>query len=272
MDRRSLDRRSLERAASTDPAVRDALKAVHRRVSFMKTQTQQLGGAAAASGRRGTARASARRKTPSNEELAPYACRRCNACTAVANGVAEVVGTSLANCPWVIAKFRMQRQVDAHESGYAKGDPEPDPRKESTYAHLCRSGFLGATKPDTARLPPDTQRTARTLHTMHQRGTYQRGHHDWAHWDPLIKPVDKERSGNNVYKVGDTLMPHEYKAQEQYVQDLRWKLEDESSHGNIYNMDNMLEPWKASTQDKAHWLRGRADGSLSPFRRLEGLK
>ena len=25
-------------------------------------------------------------------------------------------------------------------------------------------------------------------------------------------------------------------------------------------------------QDKAHWLRGRADGSLSPFNRIEGLK
>ena len=142
MDRKALDRRSLERAASTDPAVREALKAVRRRVSFMKTQNGQPGQAAkAAPGR-------------SNQDLAPYACRRCNACTAVANGVADIVGTSLAKCPWVIAKFRMERQVNAHESGYAKGDPEPDPRKESSYQHLCRSGFLGAKKADTARLPP----------------------------------------------------------------------------------------------------------------------
>jgi hypothetical protein len=148
MDRKALDRRSLERAASTDPAVRDALKAVHRRVSFMKTQTGQFVQAS-----KGKAAKSSRR-APSNEDLAPYACRRCNACTAVANGVAEIVGTSLANCPWVIAKFRMKRQVQAHEYGYAQGDPEPDPRKESSYQHLCRSGFLGAKKPDTARLPP----------------------------------------------------------------------------------------------------------------------
>lgn len=144
MDRKALDRRSLERAASTDPAVREALKAVHRRVSFMKTQHAQPGQASKA----------APRRAPSNEDLAPYACRRCNACTAVANGVADIVGTSLANCPWVIAKFRMERQVEAHESGYEKGDPEPDPRKESSYQHLCRSGFLGAKKADTARLPP----------------------------------------------------------------------------------------------------------------------
>lgn len=145
MDRKAIDRRSLERVASTDPIVRGALETVHRRVSFVKTQTKQLGKAP---------KLSTRKDPPADEDLAPYACRRCNACTAVANGVADVVGTSLANCPWVIAKFRMQRQVQAHESGYAKGDPEPDPRKESSYQHLCRSGFLGAQKPETARLPP----------------------------------------------------------------------------------------------------------------------
>ena len=117
-----------------------------------------------------------------------------------------------------------------------------------------------------------TQRTARTLKIQHQRGTYQKGHGDWAHWDPLIKYGPPETATDNIHKVGDTAMQHEMKSQHQYVQDLRWALADESSHGNIYDRTNILLPWKASTQDKAHWLRGRADGSLSPFQRLEGLK
>lgn len=255
-DRREF-RRSLERAASTDPQVRESLDAIYRRVNFMKTQTNKLSSFSAAelgaapstrtaTGRSaGTARGTARRtpRVPSSEELMPFICRRCNACTAVANGVAEIVGTSYAHCPWVIAKFRMERQVDAHESGYAKGDPEPDPRKETAYQHMCRSGFLGAKGNPAARLPPvrakpncaaallalaphtprslrccfltpggpatflqPTQRTARTLKTQHQRGTYQKGHGDWAHWDPLIKYGPPETATDNIHKVGDTAM------------------------------------------------------------------
>ena len=81
-----------------------------------------------------------------------------------------------------------------------------------------------------------------------------------------------ERSRDNVYKVGDTFMQKELDAQYSYVDDLRWKLADETTHGNPYAQENQVLPWKACTQDKAHWLRGRADGSLSPFSRIEGLK
>ena len=80
----------------------------------------------------------------SNEDLFPYACKRCNSCQAYQNGVSEIVGTSLKVCPWVISMDRSVRQVNAHLNGYAKGEPEPDPRRESTYSFFCRSGFLGA--------------------------------------------------------------------------------------------------------------------------------
>ena len=85
-------------------------------------------------------------KNTSNEELFPYACKRCNTCTAYQNGVADVIGTSLKVCPWVIAMDRSVRQVNAHLAG--SDDPDPDPRKESTYQQQCRTGFLGAGEPE----------------------------------------------------------------------------------------------------------------------------
>ncbi len=85
-------------------------------------------------------------KNTSNEELFPYACKRCNACTAYQNGVADVIGTSLRVCPWVIAMDRSVRQVNAHLAG--ADDPDPDPAKESTYQQQCRTGFLGVEAPE----------------------------------------------------------------------------------------------------------------------------
>ena len=93
----------------------------------------------------GMAPASVPWKNTSNEELFPYACKRCNACTAYQNGVAEVVGTSLKVCPWVISMDRAVRQVNAHIAGCDK--PDPDPAFESTYQLQCRTGFLGAEEP-----------------------------------------------------------------------------------------------------------------------------
>ena len=84
-------------------------------------------------------------KDTSNEELFPYACKRCNACTAYQNGVAEVVGTSLRVCPWVISMDRAVRQVNAHLAGC--DNPDPNPAFESTYQMQCRTGFLGAEEP-----------------------------------------------------------------------------------------------------------------------------
>ena len=56
------------------------------------------------------------------------------------------------------------------------------------------------------------------------------------------------------------------------LRDSQLKAGEGSMLGGTYDKTNQCAPWKASTQDKAHWLRGRADGSLSPFSRIEGLK
>ena len=67
-------------------------------------------------------------------------CHRCHACTAYHNGVADTIGVSLQQCPWVINKERAIRQTQAH---LAYDEPEPDARMESTSQHLGRSGFPG---------------------------------------------------------------------------------------------------------------------------------
>jgi len=111
-------------------------------------------------------------KSTENKDLLAFVCHRCNACTAYHNGVSEICGTSLKNCPWVIAKSRAVRQVNAHFAGHEKAEPEPSARRESNYALLCRSGFLGAEPIQGTGLPPPTERTPRTVNVTHQRGTY----------------------------------------------------------------------------------------------------
>jgi hypothetical protein len=115
------------------------------------------GGGAAGASARGSARHGAAKaavgssvpwKSTSNEDLFPYACKRCNVCTAYQNGVSEVCGTSLKMCPWVISMDRSVRQVNAHFAGYERGEPEPDPARESTYMLQCRSGLMGADEPE----------------------------------------------------------------------------------------------------------------------------
>ena len=78
--------------------------------------------------------------TRRNEDLLPFVCHRCHACTAYHNGVADTIGVSLQQCPWVINKERSVRQTQAH---LAYDEPEPDARMESTSQHLGRSGFPG---------------------------------------------------------------------------------------------------------------------------------
>ena len=199
-------------------------------------------------------------KSTENEDLLAFVCHRCNACTAYHNGVSEICGTSLKNCPWVIAKSRAVRQVNAHFAGHEKAEPEPSARRESNYALLCRSGFLGAEPIKGTGLPPPTERTPRTVNVTHQRGTYIVPHKDWNHWNKLIEQVPDERSRDNVYKVGDTFMQKELDAQYSYVDDLRWKLADETTHGNPYAQENQVLPWKACTQVKptpSHLLDSR---------------
>ena len=93
------------------------------------------------------------------------------------------------------------------------------------------------------------------------------------------KPLDPDAQVNNdtmnyIYKVGDYAGQNGPAQLKKYVHNLDSQLKagEGSMLGGTYDKTNQCAPWKASTQDKAHWLRGRADGSLSPFSRIEGLK
>ena len=153
------------RKGASSPAALELRQRIRAASPFMQSVAPQVlaamgdgseTGSAQASARttaRSTARSTARLppgasappwKSTANEDLLPYVCHRCHACTAYHNGVADVIGTSLKVCPWVVNKDRAVRQVNAHFAGYAKNEPEPDERKESAYQQMCRSGFLGA--------------------------------------------------------------------------------------------------------------------------------
>lgn len=86
------------------------------------------------------------------------------------------------------------------------------------------------------------------------------------------KPLDPDAQVNNdtmnyIYKVGDYAGQNEPAQLKTYVHNLDSQLKagEGSMLGGTYDKTNQCAPWKASTQDKAHWLRGRSDGSLSPF-------
>ena len=86
------------------------------------------------------------------------------------------------------------------------------------------------------------------------------------------KPLNPDAEVNNdtmnyIYKVGDYAGQNEPAQLKTYVHNLDSQLKagEGSMLGGTYDKTNQCAPWKASTQDKAHWLRGRSDGSLSPF-------
>ena len=86
------------------------------------------------------------------------------------------------------------------------------------------------------------------------------------------KPLDPDAQVNNdtmnyIYKVGDYAGQNGPAQLKKYVHNLDSQLKagEGSMLGGTYDKTNQCAPWKASTQDKAHWLRGRSDGSLSPF-------
>ena len=86
------------------------------------------------------------------------------------------------------------------------------------------------------------------------------------------KTLDPDAQVNNdtmnyIYKVGDYAGQNEPAQLKTYVHNLDSQLKagEGSMLGGTYDKTNQCAPWKASTQDKAHWLRGRSDGSLSPF-------
>lgn len=80
--------------------------------------------------------------------------------------------------------------------------------------------------------------------------------------------IDTARSvdsdiGNYVFKVGDNdemKMPVQLRS---YNQELKQKLVKDVV-GDPSEFGNQVRPWKANTQDKAHWLKARAKGDLSP--------
>jgi|EP01047_Picozoa_sp_COSAG01_P026788 hypothetical protein len=136
---------------------------------------------------------------------------------------------------------------------------------------MCRSGF--GTAPRTGRAPssggaPPGARPEDLLGQFvlgpQNKGTYDRSDPDWQKWDNDRPTTNEIQQGKNMFKVGDTFAPHEYRATCDYVDGLRTKLHTGGGGGSPYEQVNMVAPWKANTQDKAHWLKGRADGSLSP--------
>ena len=101
---------------ASSPAALELRQRIRAASPFMQSVAPQVlaamgeaseAGSAQASARRSTARSTARSaalpegasappwKSTANEDLLPFVCHRCQACTAYHNGVADVIGTSL---------------------------------------------------------------------------------------------------------------------------------------------------------------------------------
>ena len=82
---------------------------------------------------------------------------------------------------------------------------------------------------------------------------------------------------NYIYKTGDLAAKKRPKELRNYNRNIQDQLDNAYGRGkpragpvadeafNPYDRTNQCWPWRASTQNKQHWLQGRADGSLSPF-------
>jgi len=82
---------------------------------------------------------------------------------------------------------------------------------------------------------------------------------------------------NYIYKTGDLAGQKRPKELRNYNRDIQRQLDTAYGQGkpragavaeeafDEYDRTNQCWPWKAATQNKAHWLQGRQDGSLSPF-------
>ena len=68
-----------------------------------------------------------------------------------------------------------------------------------------------------------------------------------------------------MYKVGDTDGKRGPETLARYVTNLRRKLQAGDGVYGKYESVNQVWPWAATTQNKSHWLAGRATGELSPF-------
>ena len=99
---------------------------------------------------------------------------------------------------------------------------------------------------------------------------------------PKKRALDSSRPVSNdvfnyIYKTGDLAAAKGPQELRKYNQDLQHQLDVAYGKGaprkgpvageafNPYDRSNQCWPWKASTQNKQHWLQGRQDGSMSPF-------
>ena len=252
----------LRAAARRDPVVREQLRRLQRRISSQSAESVRCSTTSVGSGSIPSSRASRASKDSifaASTRVGPKlgVCAETSALAVPSDG--RVSNRTKA---YLTANRRHQRQVRSHA---ADSSAEPDPRRESAYQQMCRSGFLGTVS---SRTQPDDVDVGRPPN----RGTFDREDPNWIKWDGDKPTTQATEQGENSFKVGDTFAPHEHAAELKYVANLRRKLQDMDEVDNPYEQVNMVAPWKANTQDKAHWLRGRADGSLSPFSRIEGMK
>ena len=282
-----IDRSRLRKAAAKDPAVREALKVVRQRAS--------CGRRASGGGTSGSQRSSSEQSRLGRGDRKTFDASQTLGTTvdwarslrhsrivesnyvppssakptrSARDEVLDVkkVPRAFAGAPpsnrskaYIACNSRHERQMSTRKDEFTV-KPEPDdPRRQSTYMAQCSTGFGFVPKPEPAP----------AAYPVVIRDYTARG----VSYDTTYDFSDPTQFDKNAFKVGDTFAPSELVAEKGYVQQLRSRLaaQDESI-GSAYDKTNILAPWKACTQDKAHWLRGRADGSLSPFNRIEGLK
>jgi DNA-binding CsgD family transcriptional regulator len=82
---------------------------------------------------------------------------------------------------------------------------------------------------------------------------------------------------NYIYKTGDLAAQQRPKELRNYNRNIQHQLDTAYGQGkpragavaddafDPYDHTNQCWPWRAATQNKQHWLQGRADGSMSPF-------
>ena len=82
---------------------------------------------------------------------------------------------------------------------------------------------------------------------------------------------------NYIYKTGDLAAQQRPKELRNYNRNIQRQLDTAYGQGkpragavaddafDPYDRTNQCWPWRASTQNKQHWLQARADGSMSPF-------
>ena len=306
----------LERAASTDPVVRHALRMIHRRVSSIDAQRssiqpqhsnrrlsrhaeyqkQQLA-AKQAAGRAGGATwrnfGSAWAHSELYREPPPRSPDRRESLKELAArpDAQYIYRTSCYGAHAVMAHKHSKIMADGSKA------PDPTPRSEASAELTQRStsssfsmnsygpGNIPKIAPNTSLGQMDDQGL---VHQSWDRGakygresTYQTQSRTGAMVDstfvatarrraaPNEPPPSSARSvdsdvNNYCFKVGDSAAQKAPQQLRSYNADLRRRLYGDDV-GNKFDSTNQCRPWRAATQNKAHWLKGRQNGALSPF-------